>query len=495
MRNALSRNLRSKAAMTMVAAAIQSAACGDPRELVAPEGTRSGAPSASAQDEIVTYPSRALADYPVTLRFGGAEDAGTTYEWTFSDGTRASGARVTKSFVDSGVTTVRVRVTDATGHVRKVFRDVRVGPSIAALAQVLTGINPGGLHSCAIDVVQTLSCWGYNGNGTVGDGTTIHRTSPVAIGGGVSFSQVATGYAHSCALTTEGAAYCWGRNSSGELGDGTFTDRQTPTPVAGGLLYSSIDVGYNHSCGITASGTAHCWGGDAVGQLGDGQAVTASNVPVAVAGGRSFSMVRAGYFHSCAIESVTGLGYCWGSNWMGQLGAGSTADFLSSPAAVAGGNVFTQLDAGGYHTCGITDTRTFCWGWNGKGQIGVSTNDTCSIAQPCARVPVRLNGSLRFVGVTVGISHSCGVEAAGDVHCWGSNSAGELGDGTTTDQPLARRVHVPIGLKTVLAGGAFTCGVGLDNRAYCWGSNRNGKLGLGDTVDRLVPTVLPDLAF
>lgn len=456
-----------------------------------PRTERTDAQNGAWEAEIVSYPSQALAEYPLAIRVA-REEADATYEWSFSDGTSASGARVTKVFADSGVAVARVRIRDGSGHVRNVERVMRVGPSISALATVLTGINPGGLHNCAIDAIQSLYCWGYNGHGTVGDGTTTERHTPVLVGG--SFSQIATGHAHSCALTTAGAAYCWGRNLNGALGDGTLTDRVTPTAVQGGLVFTSIDVGYDHSCGIVESGAAYCWGGNGVGQLGEGQLVQSSNVPVAVGGGLAFTMIRAGYFHSCAIQSVTGFAYCWGSNWMGQLGAGLTADFLNVPTAVAGGYVYTQLDVGGYHSCGTTSTWTYCWGWNGRGQIGATTSTTCGVSQPCVRAPVRLNSSLRFVGVSAGIAHSCAIESTGDIHCWGSNSHGQIGDGTTVDQPSAKKL-VTSGFKTILTGGSFSCGVALDNKAWCWGRNLHGNLGLGDTVDRLTPTMLPDLNF
>lgn len=486
--------IRRHVAVASLAILLPVVACDDASEPFAPS-----MPMAQEQRQaagtVITWPASAPAGFPVSMQVAGGEAAGASVEWIFSDGTRQRGARVRKSFADSGLTTVNVRVTDADGRSYGMTDVIKVGPSIAALATTLTGINPGGLHTCAIDVTQSLYCWGYNGNGMVGDGTLTSRSTPTLVGANGNFSQVATGYAHSCALTTTGAAYCWGRNSSGELGDGTTVDRLVPTPVLGGLSFTSIDVGYNHSCGITSLGAAFCWGGNGVGQLGTGQTGAPAVTPVAVSGNLSFSMVRAGYYHSCAIQSGTGAAFCWGSNWMGQAGANSTADFLALPTAVAGGYVFTQLDAGGYHTCGTTATRTYCWGWNGYGQLGAASNATCSTAQPCARVPVRLNSSLRFIGVTVGINHSCAVESTGDIHCWGSNSHGQIGDGTTTSQQNAKRVQVATGFKSILAGGSFTCGVSLDNQAYCWGSNQFGKLGLGDTVDRVLPTALSNLLF
>ena len=483
-----------RAALAALVALLPLAACS---ELAAPDGPDMSPAQEIAGAEIVMTPESPLAEYPIRLRISGKPIEGATYTWRFGDGTTVEDTAVTRTFAESGYMSVSVSVTDATGELLgSLGKDATVAPSITALAQLLTGINAGGVHGCAIESALILYCWGYNGNGNVGDGTTIHRLSPTAaVSADATFWQVAAGYAHSCALTTAGSAYCWGRNLNGALGDGTQTDRLTPTPVRGGLVFRSIDVGYDHSCAITIDGAAYCWGGNSVGQLGDGQLGRSSAVPVQIAGGRSYSIVRAGYFHSCAIESITGAGFCWGSNWMGQVGAGLTTDYATVPTSVAGGKSFTQLDAGGYHACGTTPSATYCWGWNGYGQIGASTNGTCGKAQPCTRTPVKLDVSPRLAGVSAGIAHSCGIESNGDLHCWGHNSNGQLGDGTTTNQPLARKVQTEARFRTVSAGGSFTCGVALDDRAYCWGSNQVGKLGLGDTLDRLLPTPLPDLAF
>lgn len=485
----------SRTALATLLVSLSLVACDGVRDPIAP-GIGGTAVADAQRREVLTHPASALAEYPIALRLSGDElGDGATYEWFFGDGTRATGPRVTKTFRDSGATVVRVRVTDANGRARHVERVMTVGPSIAALATVLTGVNPGGRHGCAIDVGQTLSCWGYNGYGTIGDGTTTNRLTPVPVGVAGAFAQVATGFMHSCALTTAGAAYCWGRNHGGQLGDGTLTSRSTPTLVQGGLTFTSIDVGYDHSCAIADSGIAYCWGGNSYGQLGDGLIAASSAVPKAVAGGLLFTMIRAGYFHSCAIQSSTGTVHCWGSNWMGQLGNGLTSSTIAIPTAISGNMSFTQLDAGGYHTCGTTANIAYCWGWNGYGQIGASTNGTCGTAQPCTRVPVKLNASLRFVGVSTGISHSCAIESSGDIHCWGHNSSGQLGDGTTVNQPLAKKVLVGTAFKSVRADGEFSCGVALDNKAYCWGNNGLGRLGLGDTANRLTPTQIASLNF
>jgi alpha-tubulin suppressor-like RCC1 family protein len=360
----------------------------------------------------------------------------------------------------------------------------------------MTGIGPGGIHTCALNAASVLSCWGTNGNGTLGDGTTVDHFVPTVVLTSQLFYQVATGIAHNCALTDPGVAYCWGRNYAGQLGDGTTTDRMVPTLVAGGLTFASIDVGFNHSCAVTTAGAAYCWGGNDLGQLGDGTSTAYRTSPFAVTGALTYTVVRAGSKHSCALQTTTAHAYCWGASSLGQIGNGaggvSDLDKVTSPTAVAGGLAYTQLDAGGSHNCGISGLFTYCWGWNGYGQLGfTSTPETCAAARPCARSPARVSGLVVFSAIGLGTSHSCGlVGLTGVLRCWGNNTHGQIGDGTTTNRPSPVVVN-GVTLQTIRGGNSFTCGVGVNGNHYCWGLNIFGALGLGDTINRLTPTIVP----
>jgi len=173
-------------------------------------------------------------------------------------------------------------------------------------------------------------------------------------------------------------AYCWGSNGYGQLGDGTVgTNRSAPVDVSGGRAFTALVAGSNHTCGLVSGGTTYCWGSNLFGQLGDGTSGygTDRTAPVAVSGGRTFTALVAGGYHTCGLVSG-GTAYCWGGNYSGQLGDGTTSQQLA-PVEVSDGRVFTALVAGGNQTCGLVSGGTaYCWGDNSFGELGDGTSGT-----------------------------------------------------------------------------------------------------------------------
>jgi len=203
--------------------------------------------------------------------------------------------------------------------------------SASGISDIAT-VDAGASHSCALRASGQAYCWGYNGNGRLGDGTTTRRLVPTPVAGGLTFASLSAGAVHTCGVATSGAAYCWGYNGDGELGDGTTTQQLVPNAVAGGLTFASVNAGAGQSlntaytCGVTSSGAAYCWGTNFYGQLGDGT-TTQRLVPNTVAGGLTFADVRAGGNHTCGV-TTSGAAYCWGLNGNGELGDGTTTERL-----------------------------------------------------------------------------------------------------------------------------------------------------------------------
>jgi alpha-tubulin suppressor-like RCC1 family protein len=306
-------------------------------------------------------------------------------------------------------------------------------------------------HSCALGTNGQVSCWGQNTNGELGDGTTTNRSTPVAVSGDISFKAVATGGSHTCALTQSGAAYCWGRNNNGQLGTGNTLSSNVPTPVAGGMSFTAISAGIFHTCGLTETGAAFCWGNGSFGQLGNGSTINRSS-PTEVSTELTFTALTSGAAYTCGL-TAEGDAYCWGSNHAGQLGFAPTGEGPSIPtAAVSGGFGFVALVASNEntvlaHTCGITaENAAYCWGGNSDGRIGSATSQMCMFAgtsTPCTTSPTLVSGGLSFKAVAPGLDHTCGITTADEAYCWGANSRGQLGNGTTTGSSTPIPVSKP----------------------------------------------------
>ena len=324
---------------------------------------------------------------------------------------------------------------DSSGQLGDGATSDRARPVPVAGSLKVATLSAGHLHTCAVDKALGAFCWGRNVSGQLGNGSTTDQTTPVQV---VQFSAdtltaLSAGFSHTCGAATGRVADCWGFNGDGELGDGTFTDRASPGRVTGGLAFATVSAGESHSCGVTTAGTAYCWGDAQSGKLGNG-ATTRDSAPVPVAGGLTFATVRVGSGHSCGLTTA-GAAYCWGDNSQGQLGDG-TMTSQPTPEAVAGGLTFVALSAGHLHNCGLTAAgAAYCWGANFDGQVG----DGTTIRRTA---PVVVAG-LTFVALSAGGFHTCGVTAVGVAYCWGGNGSGQLGDGSTSSSPTPVRVSNP----------------------------------------------------
>jgi alpha-tubulin suppressor-like RCC1 family protein len=339
--------------------------------------------------------------------------------------------------------------------------------SSPATSVAFVAVATGGAHTCALTARGTAYCWGRDEGGQLGapppescpldSGLFPCSLVPLAVQGGLTFAQVVGGGGHTCALTADGSAYCWGNNGSGQLGNGTTTNAPMPVAVSGGLRFTSMDAGASHTCGVTGSGTAYCWGRNDRGQLGDGTTTTRL-APVPVSGRLVFQSVTAGGFiigHTCGVTTA-GAALCWGDNEKGQLGIG-THDVTAHPvpAPVSGGLTFATLTAGlGRHTCGITGAETaYCWGENPFGALG--TGSTADSA-----VPAAVAGGLTYAQLRAGgfIGHTCGLTSRGAAYCWGDNEVGALGDGSTDDSFTPSPVADGLVFSSLDSGLRHTCG-------------------------------------
>jgi alpha-tubulin suppressor-like RCC1 family protein len=243
-------------------------------------------------------------------------------------------------------------------------------------------IGAGDAHSCAV-TENGVVCWGSARYGQVGRAVMDGALGPGLVPGTEGAVEVAAGVRHSCARLKSGHVLCWGELIDAETGDALATADATQVP---GLKdATAITAGAGHSCALRADGDVVCWGANDSGQLGDGT-TNPSATPVLVQGLAKALHVAAGgglrdgalVGHSCAVDKGFFV-QCWGRNTEGQLGTGTATD---SPRAVSVLGLpdeadapyldsIVAIDAGGFHTCALSDSgRALCWGDDSAGQLG-----------------------------------------------------------------------------------------------------------------------------
>lgn len=331
----------------------------------------------------------------------------------------------------------------------------------------LTGIveiDAGQVHTCARLSDGTAQCWGYNGYGGLGNGGSSWLNplpapvrNPSGTGPLTGIVEIAAGIHSTCARLTDGTVRCWGANAYGQIGDGTTVDRYLPVtvknPAGTGPLTGTkaIATGGLHTCARLVDSTVRCWGHNAWGAVGDG---TTTN-----------------RLRPVTVKNPSGTGPLTG---------------VSSLASGAAG-----------HTCAaMTDRTARCWGYNGYGELGDGTR-TRRLRPVIVKGASGVGSLTGVTTVRTGSSHSCSHLSDGTARCWGYNGEGSIGDGTAgVDRLLPVAVKNPAGtgpltgVTDLATGWLHSCAVLADSTARCWGSNTRGQLGNGSTVDRKLPVTV-----
>ncbi len=407
---------------------------------------------------------------------------------------------VTSPYVHTGLTngTTYYFVATAVNSVMESTESSEVNALPKAAQKIATGAN----FTCAILTGGVVKCWGRNYYGQLGNGSNTGPDTcptdpcskvPVSVPGINNAIAIAAGFYHACVVLSDGTIKCWGSNPNGELGNGTTTDSSMPVSVSGISNAVGISAGYHHTCALLSDATVKCWGGNQRAQLGIGT----------TAGPDDCSATGLG---SCSKTPVSVLGI---SN-VTSIGCASQGDgtyvTLTDGSAKRWGNLIStaqndtnitgalNIVTSDSHSCVLLADKTIkCWGYNNWGQLGNgTTSDSAS--------PVSVSGITNVTGISlaaVGTSYgySCAVLTDGTTKCWGVNTYGQLGNGTTTFSSVPVTVSGIVNAVSVATAENHTCAVLSDGAIKCWGSNSKGQLGNGTTTDSYSPISVSDTLY
>ena len=361
-----------------------------------------------------------------------------------------------------------------------------------ALASAFGAIGADDKHTCVVRPNGTVRCWGRDQELQLGnDAATSNSNIPVTVAGLSDVAAIGSGMQHNCVLSTSGGVQCWGDGAGGVLGRGSNTDSWSPVAVTGlssGVI--QLSVGSVHSCAVTSTNGLKCWGNGSYGKLGDGTTDPRSTPVEIFPSASGVIAVSLGDVSSCALFTG-GSVRCWGDNGSGQLGTGDTTDSLSPTpvptltsgvVAISVGENLT-LSGQASHACALmTDGSVKCWGDNSAGQIGDGTTTQRLVPTAVVGLPAPA------VGISAGAKHTCAVLDTGALYCWGLNASQQLGDGTTTPRPQPTQVYgLSSGIAAVAAGSFHTCAMTTTSDVKCWGDNVYGQLGDGTNFARSQP--------
>ena len=360
---------------------------------------------------------------------------------------------------------------------------------VSGLTSGVAAISAGTFHACALMSAGGVKCWGGNGSGQLGNGTTTPSLTPVDVTGISSATKLAVGYNFTCALDG-GAVKCWGINNAGQLGNGTGIDSSTPVPVTG-LGSGVLDIaaggetgwGVGTACALLTNGTIQCWGNNVFAGMGNGVSGGYYYTPTTVSGITNATSISIGGVSACATLS-TGSVRCWGSGIDGQRANGIFNYFRRVRDNILTTGV-TQFSMGSRsHSCATVNGGAQCWGGNSYGQLGDGTTTNrwspVSVTGLSSGVTkVSVNGD-NYAGYD---SHSCAL-VNGGVKCWGRNSWGQLGDNSITDRYTPVDVSgLTSGVTDIETGPLHTCAIVAAGAVKCWGRNNSGQLGNNSTTD------------
>ena len=327
----------------------------------------------------------------------------------------------------------------------------------------------------AVKTNGTLWAWGNNSNGLLGDGTTVHKSSPVQIGALTNWSKVSTYLSYygqggvSAAVKTDGTLWTWGKGGPG-LGQGAAAPhRSSPTQVGALTNWASVSCGEDFTVATKTNGTLWTWGRNSSGVLGDGTTVTKSS-PVQIGALTNWSKVSASATHTVALKT-DGTLWAWGYNNYGMLGLGHT-NSASSPTQIGGLTTWTDVSATPYGCVAKkSDGTIWNWGW-------IATGYTSS--------PVQVGSGTNWSKIAENFRG--GLTSDNKAWMWGTSTVTLAAFACNWPEFSPVQIGATNAWSDVASNGYVNLGIKTDGTLWSWGAGQLGSLGQGDEVTRWSPT-------
>ena len=326
--------------------------------------------------------------------------------------------------------------------------------------------------------------WGANSFGTIGDGTTVTKSSPVQVGTLTNWKQVSSDMDGVVAIRTDGTLWAWGQNSNGQLGLGTTTNASTPIQVGVLPYWDQVSSANDSVVAIETDGSLWSWGRNLQGVLGSGSTSPRSS-PVQVGILKNWKQVSVSSNSTCAAIKKDGTLWTWGYSVFGELGTGTTVR-ISSPVQVGSLTNWKQVTAGVITAAIKTDGTLWTWGGNTNGNLGDGTTIHKSS-------PVQIGSLTNWKQVSSGFTASAAIKTDGTLWTWGNNTNGLLGTGNTTNYSSPVQVGSLTNWKYVKmshTNPASGFAIKTDGTLWAWGANDisfGASLGDGTTVHKSSP--------
>lgn len=433
----------------------------------------------------------------------------------------------------------------ANGHLSSKPHATEV-PGISNIQTI--GFGPSD-HNCYIDSLGELYCFGLNAKKQLGTYNTTPSVAPIKINGFTNVKKVAVGKDYTCFINSANQLYCLGSNSSLKTGldgsDSTIIGTPTLSPYftkvldvstgeettcaideigaarsvkCWGLIEKrwerdpqlvtntphdiikislgaqpSLDISIrpeSHACGTTESGDVYCWGANSRyqrGSLGTPTYLIANKVPLSVKAVK----VQVGVLKTCALGEDGKL-YCWGAGIPSATDPYQLID-TATPTLVSKFNeriIDFQLTP--RITCAVLESsKMACWGSNSAGEAGNGYSEYNY--QHLARTPDQ-NFDSKYIQVATGLTATCAIKSDKTVQCWGDNTYGQLGVTGLSNSLRPRQIPGLTSIKRIAGRLNHFCAISEAGAVYCWGSNTFGQIGNGSSGNTVtIPFAVPGL--